>query len=90
MLLMALVLMIGLTGCQQLDREMKDMQSSVTGLDRTVEVYDYTGNLMKTYKGKIDIQDKNSDGKQTVGKVKFELNGKRVIIYNAVVIVEEN
>jgi hypothetical protein len=82
--------MIGLTGCQQLDREMKDMQSSVTGLDRTVEVYDYTGNLMKTYKGKIDIQDKNSDGKQTVGKVKFELNGKRVIIYNAVVIVEEN
>jgi hypothetical protein len=40
---------------------------------------------MTTYKGKFDISE-NSDGT----KVKFDINGKRVMIYNAIVIVEED
>ena len=47
-------------------------------------VYDYGGNKLKTYEGKIDVEE-NSNG----NKVFFELDGKRVVIYNAVVISEE-
>lgn len=53
------------------------------GLDRTVTVYAYDGTVIKTYTGKIDISD-NSDT-----EVLFDMDGKRVIITNAIVIVEE-
>lgn len=54
------------------------------GLDRTVTVYDYNGSVIKQYEGKFDI-------KESETKVMFDdENGKRVNIYNAVVIVEEN
>lgn len=52
------------------------------GLERTVKVYDYNGNKLAEYKGKIDIQEDEN-------KVFFDLKGKRVVIYNAVVITEE-
>lgn len=66
-------------------RLIKSVISDTTGgLDRTVTVYDYGGNELKTYEGKIDVEE-NSNG----NKVFFELDGKRVVIYNAVVISEE-
>lgn len=66
-------------------RLIKSVISDTTGgLDRTVTVYDYGGNKLKTYEGKIDVEE-NSNG----NKVFFELDGKRVVIYNAVVISEE-
>ena len=78
-------LTIGLTGCASLERWGKDISSDVSGgLDRTVEVYDYSGNLLKEYSGKIDLESNEE------GKVKFDLDGKRYIIYNAIVVVEEN
>lgn len=43
----------------------------------------YDGNLLKTYEGKCDIEENDSN------KVLFDIDGKRVIIYNAVVIAEE-
>ena len=72
------------TGCASWDRGIKDIGSDLSGgLYRTVEVYDYSGNLLKTYEGKLDIE--YSDN----GEVKFDMNGKRYILYNAIVIVEE-
>ncbi|WP_207655692.1 DUF5052 family protein [Vallitalea okinawensis] len=87
MMLLLTMLLVGilLIGCtESYEREMKDMKSSISGLNRVVYVYDDDGNVMKTYEGQIDIED-NEYG----NKVKFDLNGKRIIIYNATVIVEE-
>lgn len=55
------------------------------GIERTVEVYDVTGNLLKTYEGKFDIDyDEN--------RIIFDdENGKRHVIYypTGTVIVDE-
>lgn len=68
------------------ERELKDAQSNYYGgLNRIVTVYDQNGRVIKQYEGRIDI-DPNTEGGR---KVKFELNGKRIIIYNATVIAEE-
>jgi hypothetical protein len=81
-----LVSLLMCTGCTaNWDREMKDIQSNWSGgLDRIVTVYDSAGNVIKTYEGEIDIED-NEYG----NKIKFDLDGKRHIIYNAIVIVDE-
>ena len=75
------------TGCASCERLGKDLSSEFgNGLNRSVYVYDMTGNLIKTYKGNIDIQE--SEG----NKIKFDIsdnNNQRIIIYNAIVIVEE-
>ena len=60
------------------------MTSEYTGgLERTAEVYDYNGNLLKTYSGKFDVE-------SSVERVKFDIDGKRIMIYNAIVIIEED
>jgi uncharacterized protein YoxC len=67
-------------------RTLKSINSEYAGgLDRTVTVYDYDGNEIATYVGKIDVEDT-----ETGGKVKFDLDGKRTIIYGGIVIVQEN
>ncbi|GIO33110.1 hypothetical protein J2TS6_42510 [Paenibacillus albilobatus] len=64
---------------------MKDYDSTVNGLKRTAVVYDQSGNKIKEYKGTFDVE-VNEYG----NKVKFDLDGKRILIYNATVIVEED
>lgn len=73
------------SGCtSEFDREMKSISSNWNGgLDRTVTVYDMQGEPIKEYTGKIDVE-------ANEGKVLFDLDGKRTIIYNATVIVQEN
>jgi hypothetical protein len=71
-------------GCESWDRTVKDFNSSVNGMQRTAQVYDQNGNVIKTYTGKFDVE-VNEYG----NKVKFDINGKRVLIYNATVVVEE-
>ncbi|QJC53950.1 hypothetical protein HGI30_22090 [Paenibacillus albicereus] len=66
-------------------RQLKTWKSNnAGGLERTVKVYDQGGNLLQQYDGRIDIQDTEFGN-----KVLFDLNGKRIVIYNATVIVEE-
>lgn len=79
-----LVLSIIFVGCQSWRRGLKDIGSSIGGLNRTVKVYSHDGDLINEYEGRIDIE-VNDYG----NKVKFDLNGKRIIINNAIVIVEE-
>ncbi|HEQ3553555.1 DUF5052 family protein [Bacillus subtilis] len=81
----AVLLLTCLAGCETWDRVVKDTSSSVSGLKRTAIVYDQNGNVIKTYKGKFDVEI-NEYG----NKVKFDVDGKRVMINNAVVIVEED
>lgn len=84
-ILLAVALVLLATGCQSIDRGIKDIGSSVSGLERTLKVYSYDGELLHEYSGKFDISE-NSDGT----KIKFDLSGKRVMIYNAIVVVEED
>lgn len=87
-LAVALVLGLVLTslaGCSEsFKRTAKDIDSNWGGLNRVATVYDSNGNVIKRYEGKFDVQ-----ADQYGNKVKFDINGKRVLIYNATVIVEE-
>ncbi|HHY19567.1 MAG TPA: DUF5052 family protein [Firmicutes bacterium] len=84
-LLVVALVGISLVGCKSWERTIKDWESSVSGLNRTITVYSNNGDIIKTYQGKIDIET-NEYG----NKVKFDVDGKRIIIYNAIVIVDED
>ena len=79
-----LTILISGASCSSCDRTVKDIGSDINGgLNRTVKVYDFNGRVITTYKGKIDLEPNDS------GVVKFELNGKRYMYYNAFVEVIE-
>lgn len=74
-----------LSGCASCSRGMKSFSSDLNGgLDRTVTVYDYNGNILGEWSGKFDISEDDNE-------IYFDdENGKRVIIQNGIVICEEN
>lgn len=76
---------ISLNGCASCSRSMKSFGSDISGgLDRTVTVYDYNGNVLGEWSGKFDISEDDNE-------IYFDdENGKRVIIQNGIVICEEN
>lgn len=49
-----------------------------------MSVYSQDGKLIRTYTGKLDIR-QNKYGNEVL----FDLNGKRIVINNAVVVTEE-
>lgn len=82
-------IVVGIGACcynsQSMRRSIKDIKSDLgDGLDRTVTVYTADGDVLKTYKGKIDVASNDS------GVVKFDLNGQRIMYYNCYVEVIEN
>ena len=84
-----LAIALGIGACcynsQAIKRTAKDIKSDLNGgLDRTVTVYTADGEVLKTYKGKIDLE--TTEG----GIVKFDLNGQRIMYYNCYVEVIEN
>ena len=80
------VTLVFATGCtESFQREVKNMTSEyMGGLKRTAKVYSSDGDLIAQYEGKFDVQ-----SSEFGNKVLFDIDGKRVIIYNATVIVEE-
>ena len=79
------VLLVGsLCGCAGFQRSMKTIGSDITGgLDRTVIVYSYNGEKLGEWSGKFDV---SSSEQETF----FDVNGKRVIIQNGIIINEEH
>jgi len=83
-LIIALVLVLSSCG-ESFSRSVKTFKSEYAGgLERSVKVYASSGELLETYEGRLDVE-ANEFG----NKVLFDVDGKRVIIYNATVIVEE-
>lgn len=82
--ILAIVTVCGLSGCSSCSRSVKSMSSDIGGgLDRTVTLYDNTGNEIKSWHGKIDLESNDQE-------VFFDLNGKRVIIQGGIVVSEED
>lgn len=84
LIIMAIAVVLMLTGCtEEFKRELKTVQSDWTGgLNRTVTVYSETGTPIKSWSGKFDVSDSETE-------VWFDVNGKRVIIHGGIVINEE-
>jgi hypothetical protein len=82
---MVAVSLLIFAGCESMGRDIKTTQSEwVGGLDRHISVYSQSGTLLAEYDGRVDIEDSEYGN-----KVLFDLNGKRTIVYNAVVIIQE-
>lgn len=82
---LSIVTIIGMTGCASIDRDLKSLSSDIAGgIDRTVTVYDYNGNVIQSWSGKFDVSSSETE-------VYFDdEDGKRVIIHGGIVINEEN
>lgn len=52
------------------------------GLKRTVTLYDYNGNILKQWYGKIDMSESERE-------TDFIVEGRRVIIHGGIAVVEE-
>lgn len=84
-LTIGIVSLVSFSGCTaSFDRTMKSTVSNWTGgLNRTVTVYDYNGQEIKSWSGKFDVTDSDNE-------VYFDdENGKRVIIQGGIIINEE-
>lgn len=78
------VITIGLSGCASCSRAIKDWNSDTGGgLDRTIVLYDYSGNEIQRWSGKVDV-DTSTDNTVT-----FDLDGKRTIIDGGIVVIQE-
>jgi hypothetical protein len=87
------ILLVAVSSCTEAwDRNMKDYKSNFGGgLERKISVYDYNGNLLKTWRGKFDTQMGDQSG---VPYVKFDIpdsTGRkvRVIVQGGIIINEE-
>lgn len=64
-------------------RGLKSIKSNYSdGLDRTVTVYDYNGDKIKSWNGRFDVSSSENE-------VYFDIDNKRVIIHGGIVINEE-
>lgn len=73
------------SGCSSCSRSLKSLSSDIDGgLNRTVTVYDYNGDKIKSWSGKFDVSESENE-------VYFDdSDGKRVIIHGGIVVNEEN
>lgn len=82
--LILVTLMFCLSGCASWSRSLKSIGSDFSGgLDRTVTVYSYDGQILGQWSGKFDVSESEQE-------TYFDVNGKRVIIQGGIVINEEN
>lgn len=83
--IVVLTIVCTLTACGEAwKRQVKSFESNYGGgLDRTITVYDYNGNELRTWSGKFDIS-------EDTDVVSFDLDGKRIVIKGGITIIEEN
>lgn len=64
-------------------RALKEQQSDLNGgLERTVTLYSYNGDEIKSWSGKFDVSSSETE-------TYFDIDGKRVIIHGGIVVNEE-
>lgn len=83
--LVVILALIGVffTGCEKVQKNLKDKQAEWMGLERTVSVYSLDGKLVKEYSGDINVD-------TTVqGRIYFILDDGKSVMTNMPYIVEE-
>ena len=85
-MLSVVALVVALAGCSEgFQRDVKTAVSEYTGgLKRVATVYAADGSVIARYEGKFDVQ-----SSEYGNKVLFDVDGRRIIIYNATVVIEE-
>lgn len=79
-----LLSLVTLSGCTMWEDTMKGWESDTSGLPRIVTIYSKTGEVLKKYEGNnVRISDAAN------GTMVINLDGKRIQVQNADVIVEE-
>ena len=84
--LVTIILVSGLLGgCSSCSRMGKSISSDIGGgLNRTVTLYDYGGEKIRSWSGKFDVSESENE-------VYFDTQeGKRIIIHGGIVVNEEN
>lgn len=83
-IILALVMCLTMfTGCASWQRGMKSLGSDFSGgLYRRVTAYSYNGDVLGVWEGKFDVSESTTE-------TFFDLNGKRVILQNCIIINEE-
>lgn len=88
MAILGIFLIVKGVNSESFKRWTKDIESEYNGgLYRTIQVVNKDGDIIKEYKGKMDIQENSGE------KLVFVMDGKKYIIYNSVfntVFVEES
>ncbi len=92
MIILLAVTVLMFASCEKVERVIKSVKSSFVGIDRTIVVYSLTGEELKRYKTTSDISPMScQEDAGCIPRVLFETDkGKRIAIYNATVIAEEN
>lgn len=80
----ALVGLVTLSGCTAFNDWGKDLESDTKGLPRVITVYSKTGEVLETFDGN-NVRTSVDDS----GQVKINLDGKRIQVLNADVIIKE-
>ena len=75
--------MFALSGCALIESIGKDFESDTVKLDRQVELYDYNGELLKTWEGEMRIESGSSQS------CSFIIDGKRTTINGGIIITQE-
>lgn len=75
---LALISLVIMSGCAIIDDSIKGLESDTKGLERTIEVYDNSGNIIFEGEGVTRVSN-NEYG----NKVIFTLDKKRHAFYNA-------
>lgn len=77
--------LLGTTGCASCSRCSKSIGSNMDGgLDRTVTLYDYQGDVLDSWSGKFDVSERDNE------TYFDDAEGKRAIIQGGIVVCEEN
>lgn len=83
---MATMAIVGMSGCASCDRLGKSIGSDMSGgFERTVILYDYQGDEIERWSGKIDLQ-VSTEG----GHVVFDQDGERTVITGGIVVSHED
>lgn len=80
-LALAIVVCFMLSGCSGFVNDLKHLQSSVTGLNRTVTLYSATGETIQTWQGRFTIEDNG-------GSISFVDNGKTIKVAGTYTVIE--
>ena len=84
LLVVMFIVTFSLTSCERCSQSLHSFGSNMSGLDRKVILYDYCGDTIQIWEGDLNVV--SNRGTQ---EIYFDINGKRTIIYNGIVVVQE-